>query len=678
MALIDLGTYQWNVVADAKQFNQAMQEIDKNMDNVEKKGNNLSKFLKIGLAGAFAAVTAAVGKMVYDGIKSFANMEQSLSQFQAITGATGKEVEEIKQLAMDLYKTNTDSMEDIIATATVMKQAMGLTTDEIRRTQQVFMDYAKTTGQANVDVVKSIDAVADAWGLSLADIVGALDMFKLSSEVFGTNIAEVQRAMQQLAPASKALGLSFEETNGLLNAMAESGLDANSAVTALNYAAKQVKSPAEFRKMLEDIQKIEDPTKRTQKAVELFGARAGVAMANVLDGTKNLDEFIITMQEAEGTVAKAGQAFDQNFNVQLELLKKQFSGVLMEIGGKLMPVLNNLMSWVSQNMPQIQAFIDDVLNVIGEAISWIQANVLPLLQPIFQEIFNTLSTLRQTWQQVWGALQPYIMPILNGIIGAIRPFLQAIQNLFQAFSALLKGDWQGLWTALQNMASNLGAGIRSVVSGVFQSLSTILGNIWNGIKNTASNVWNSIKNAIVTPIESAKNTILNIINTIKNWFAHLKLPEIKLPRIKLPHFRIEGSFSLVPPRVPRIEVDWYDTGGIFYEPTVIGVAEKRPEVVGALEDIRDLFRETLIDTIPRLEIPNTVAYAAAIPTTTVKTTQNVNQNVKLGNVNINIKVERIENEQHIDDLARRIRQEVENMFVAVGRKTGMYGLTKGY
>lgn len=100
--------------------------------------------------------------------------------------------------------------------------------------------------------------------------------------------------------------------------------------------------------------------------------------------------------------------------------------------------------------------------------------------------------------------------------------------------------------------------------------------------------------------------------------------------------------------------------------------------MGALEDIRELFRETLIDTIPRLEVPNTVAYAAAIPTTTVKTTQNVNQNVKLGNVNINIKVERIENEQQVDDLARRIRQEVENMFVAVGRKTGMYGLTKGY
>lgn len=778
MALIDLGTYQWNVVADAKQFNQSMQEIDKSMDNVEQKGNKLSTFLKVSLAGAFAGVAASIGKMVYDGIQGFADMEQSLSQFQATTGATGQEVEEIKNLAMDLYKTNTASMDEIVATATAMKQAMGLTTDEIKQTQQAFMDYAKVTGQGSADVVGAIDDIGDAWGLSLDEMVGALDMFKASSEKFGTDVAEIQSAMQQLAPASKALGLSFEETNGLLNAMAESGLDANSAVTALNYAAKQVKSPAEFKKMLEDIQKIEDPTKRTQKAVELFGARAGVAMANLLDGTKNLDDFIITMQEAQGTVTQASQAFDQNFNVQLELLKKQFSGVLIEIGGKLMPILNELMSWVSQHMPEISAFIDGVINVIGEAIRWVQANVLPLLQPVFQEIFNTLGVLKQTWEQIWSALQPYIMPILNGIIGAVQPFLSGIQDLFRAFSALLKGDWEGLWTSLQSMFGNLGEGIKSVVSGVFTSLGMILGNIWNGIKNTASNiwngikesvsaqmnalqmsisniwnnilnaasttwnniksaviaqvdslklsvaniwnsiqttasnVWNGIKNAVSTAVDSlrtgisnafssiknitstvwneireailrpfiaAKNTIWDIINTIKDWFANLKLPEIKLPKIKLPHFRITGSFSLNPPSVPRISVEWYDKGGIFYEPTVIGVAEKRPEVVGALEDIRDLFRETLIDTIPRLEVPNTVAYTAAIPTTTLKTTQNVNQNVKFGDVNINIRVERVENQQQVENLARQVKQEVENIFATMSRKSGLsLGVNKGF
>jgi hypothetical protein len=36
-----------------------------------------------------------------------------------------------------------------------------------------------------------------------------------------------------------------------------------------------------------------------------------------------------------------------------------------------------------------------------------------------------------------------------------------------------------------------------------------------------------------------------------------------LPHIELPHFKIRGEFSLVPPRVPRVDVSWYKNGGYF-------------------------------------------------------------------------------------------------------------------
>ena len=51
---------------------------------------------------------------------------------------------------------------------------------------------------------------------------------------------------------------------------------------AFNYAARQVKSPEEFKKIIGDIQAINDPTERAQKAVELFGSRAGVALSMCL------------------------------------------------------------------------------------------------------------------------------------------------------------------------------------------------------------------------------------------------------------------------------------------------------------------------------------------------------------------------------------------------------------
>ena len=79
----------------------------------------------------------------------------------------------------------------------------------------------------------------------------------------------------------------------------------------------------------------------------------------------------------------------------------------------------------------------------------------------------------------------------------------------------------------------------------------------------------------------------NAINAIRSILSgHLPFPHIKLP-----HFSISGKFSLDPPSIPHFSVRWYDKGGIFDHPSVIGVGEKRPEFVGALDDLRDIVRE---------------------------------------------------------------------------------------
>jgi hypothetical protein len=54
---------------------------------------------------------------------------------------------------------------------------------------------------------------------------------------------------------------------------------------------------------------------------------------------------------------------------------------------------------------------------------------------------------------------------------------------------------------------------------------------------------------------------------------------------------VKGKFSLNPLEVPHLGIDWYDKGGIFRQPSIIGVGERRPEFVGALDDLRMIFRE---------------------------------------------------------------------------------------
>lgn len=53
----------------------------------------------------------------------------------------------------------------------------------------------------------------------------------------------------------------------------------------------------------------------------------------------------------------------------------------------------------------------------------------------------------------------------------------------------------------------------------------------------------------------------------------------------MPHFSLTGKFSLNPPSVPHLSVDWYKTGGIFDSPSLIGVGEAGPEAVVPLDKL---------------------------------------------------------------------------------------------
>ena len=76
---------------------------------------------------------------------------------------------------------------------------------------------------------------------------------------------------------------------------------------------------------------------------------------------------------------------------------------------------------------------------------------------------------------------------------------------------------------------------------------------------------------------------MNRVNGIKKLFP-ISVGNL-LKGLKLPHFSLTGKFSLNPPSVPHLSVDWYKTGGIFDSPSVIGIGEAGAEAVVPLDTL---------------------------------------------------------------------------------------------
>ena len=113
-------------------------------------------------------------------------------------------------------------------------------------------------------------------------------------------------------------------------------------------------------------------------------------------------------------------------------------------------------------------------------------------------------------------------------------------------------------------------------TGAWNNICLTVTGACNAASGAVSGAFNGIKSVISGAMGTAKSTVSGALDAISGFFAGLHL---EFPHISLPHFSISGEFSLMPPSVPSIGVEWYRTGAIAMGASVVGIGEAGPEAV---------------------------------------------------------------------------------------------------
>lgn len=288
------------------------------------------------------AVGAGMATGLASAARASADMEDRAARFRAETGASAEEAQRFAEYVNAASGTTVLGLDAIGDTATKVRTDMGLVGDEMARQTDLFLRYERATGQG-ADAVLAYDDILDAWNLTAADAQQVMDSLVASHQAYGGAVTADQDALAKLAPVLRGADMGWEDAVALINAAKASGLDAAEMVPALTRALSKVGSPDELQGLVDDIAAIPDDGERAARAMDLFGARGGLKLAQAL-ANGGLEGYRQQLDQVTGATEEAADALDDTWSVKVRKALDAATSLIRGFGMELGPALTGALA----------------------------------------------------------------------------------------------------------------------------------------------------------------------------------------------------------------------------------------------------------------------------------------------------------------------------------------------
>jgi hypothetical protein len=376
--------------ADLKQFSSQMQNAERSVQQFGKKMTSVGKSLSAGISLPLIGIGAL-------SVKTFADFEQSLAKVQAVSGATGQQMQALRKNAEDLGASTRFAASEVAGLQLNLSK-LGFNPDEIIKSTDAILSLALATGE---DLGQSATVAASTirgFGLDVSEAGRVADVMAASFSASALDLGKFEVAMSTVAPVAANAGKSIEEVTGLLSVLVNAGIDASTAGTGLrNIFLDTAKSGITFEEAMD---KINNSTNKSVTALDMFGKRGATVATVLANNADQAKDFAAQYKNAEGSAKKMAAIMDNTLQGSFARLKSATESAAIAIGDQMAPFvraltdrLSDLVSKFKELEPSTQRIIV-VVGALAAAVGPLLISIGFLATNVIPGLISSLTALR--------------------------------------------------------------------------------------------------------------------------------------------------------------------------------------------------------------------------------------------------------------------------------------------
>ncbi len=497
-----------------------------------------------------------------------AKFDEQMSKVAAVTGATGKEFEALRNQAKELGATTQFSASEAASGMEFLARA-GFKTKDIMSAMPGMLNLAAAGA---LDLGRAADITSNimsGFGIKASEAGHVADVLAYASANANTNVEQLGEAMVYLAPVAQTMGWSLHESTAAVMALSDAGIQGAQAGAAFSTSLQRLAKPTgDMKKAMSElglsffdsqgkmkplpaiIQELEEKTKGMtdqQKAAlltTLFGAEAYKHWSVLLErGSDSLDEMTKSLEQSDGTSAKMAKTMNDNLIGSFRSLMSALEGLAIAFSDVMAPAIRKAADFLTDLTRKFTGLDEGTKKVIV-VIAAIAAGIGPLIMGLgllAKGIVGTITAIKSivtAFKMVGTALNVLRVAFMANpfmlIVTAIAIVVTLVIMHWDTIKEYLITAWNwikdtaaSVWNGIKDFFSNVWEGIKAIVLAAvtwylnrvrqnWELIKTITTTVWNAIKSFFSNIWNGIKNIVQSAVTWYLNRVKQNWQTIKS------------------------------------------------------------------------------------------------------------------------------------------------------------------